>query len=282
MDEPPAKKAAVSKNEPPAKEPAATLAMEGDFVKLKEHEWIVGKVYKTETLGSWAFWRGSGVPEVYSGFDNGRTHHWPECPTLVCHLLIDKVFAPGSLKGAGIMDIGEPFALDSVVKITLAEHDLAVRAFREKMALRCAALAGDAESWRLLGASSVAAFRPLMERVSCPYARSSQLLGSPEWDWALSVDTNILQCVPNLRRLANSNKSVDEPPERLDGLVMEVPIRSLGIPSSAHALPEATAAVAFSRTHFGCVDLACSYGEFICGRASRPSRRTSTHCPLRR
>ncbi len=205
--------------------------VEGDFVKLKHHAWLVGKVQGILT----------------------------DKPKKSCHLLFDKAFAPGALKGDFVADIRAPFELDSVVKITHAEHDFAVSVFAEKQGLRSAALRGDAESWRALGASSVAAFRPLMERVSCPHARSSQLLGSPEWDWALTADTNILHCVPNLRRLADANKSVEEPPERVDGLVMEVPIRSLspGIPSSAL---HGSRCRCCRRTQCGFVDLAGSQG----------------------
>ncbi len=186
--------------------------LKGDCVKLAEYSWVVGEVYAIK--------------------EN------------MCHLLFDAAFAPGSLRGAGIADIRSEFPLASVVKISRGEKELAVRAFSHKKALQCAALAGDAMSWRTLGSSSVAAFRPLMERVACPYARLSQLLGSPDWDWALTVDTNILHCVPNLRLVAEANKSADEPPERLDGLVMEVPIRALGIPSSARTEGFAAAAAA--------------------------------------
>jgi hypothetical protein len=231
--------------------------VEGDFVKLKHHAWLVGKVQKKEIATS-------------DSYTESRSSYFKKGSRL-CYLTFDKAFAPGALKGDFVADIREPFELDSVVKITRAEHDFAVSVFAEKQGLRSAALRGDAESWRALGASSVAAFRPLMERVSCPYARSSQLLGSPEWDWALTADMNILHCVPNLRRLADANKSVEEPPERVDGLVMEVPIRSLspGIPSSA--LTEAAVAAAGRRTQCGFVDLAGSQGMKTRERRIAPS-----------
>jgi nicotinic acid mononucleotide adenylyltransferase len=95
--------------------------------------------------------------------------------------------------------------------------------------LRRAALSGDNGAWLKLGEPSVASFHHVMQRVACPYARSSVLLGAPVWDPELSPDTNILHCAYNLRRVAELNKSIDALDGVPDGMVMEVPIRQLEV-----------------------------------------------------
>ncbi len=93
--------------------------------------------------------------------------------------------------------------------------------------LRRAALSGDNGAWLKLGEPSVASFHHVVQRVACPYARSSVLLGAPVWDPELSPDTNILHCAYNLRRVAELNKSIDALDGVPDGMVMEVPIRQV-------------------------------------------------------
>jgi len=68
----------------------------------------------------------------------------------------------------------------------------------------------------------------------CPFARVSQLLGSPEWDPRRSFDANVLMSVKTLQILANANLKEDPPSAPPDGFVLAVPIcHALGIPSCA-------------------------------------------------
>ena len=99
----------------------------------------------------------------------------------------------------------------------------------EQRELRRAALSGDNGAWLKLGEPSVASFHHVVQRVACPYARSSVLLGAPVWDPQLSPDTNILHCAHNLRRVAELNKSIDALDGVPDGMVMEVPIRQVKV-----------------------------------------------------